>query len=296
MAKIGWVSDYFYPAYQGGAEISNHLFIEAGRRRGHEVKEVFTMDNDYPTDLDFVVAGNTVFLSEPKMQWLLRQRFVTRIHDIRGLPHYPVLFDRAEATFFLSPLHELVFRERYKLANPVLVPNTLLHIDRFKPLRKKHRAVYLGALTVGKGALNIIEYAWQHQDLPVHLYGDLRVDLVNKPSSLTYKGVVPHRRIPRILGESEYFIFLLSEPGTFSLSCLEAYFAGCKFITNSYEGMWSWRWPWQDRDEVRKIVEQAPEQFWTVIEGLVAEEDELLGKVEHVEHEPDSTLIPHVQV
>jgi len=301
MSRIGWLADYFSPAFNGGAEISNALFIKEGRRRGHDIVEVNTFDYNMPPDLDYCVASNTGLIEPHKINWLLKQRYIMRLHDIRSMPHYAKLFRFAEAVVFLSPLHELLFKERYRLPQTLQIPNTLENINQYKPLKKKHRAVYVGNLAPHKGFPNIINYAWANPKLPIDCYGKSDATFQNLPSNLHLKGTVPHTKILKILGEAEYFIFLLSEPGTFSLSMLEAYLCGCRFITNEYEGMWTWNMPWTNRSQIKKLLQKAPTVFWEFIEKRIALEQEEIMLIEKcreaaTKNEACSAVIPNIQV
>ena len=64
--KVLWVSDYTLKHSQGGAQRSNNLIIEEGKKRGHQILEfsVDSPDNLLTPDYDLMVSSNLEALSK----------------------------------------------------------------------------------------------------------------------------------------------------------------------------------------------------------------------------------------
>lgn len=259
-----------------------------------------TTDNQYPADLDLVICTNTHNISAAKLEWLTRQRYVTKNSDTTYSPHYPSLFRNSVHNFYFTPLHELVFRELYPNDIPTSIcPPIVDDIEAYKPRRpKKRQAVCMSTVIAAhKGAEQLIRFAWTRPDLPILLYGRLEVAFQDPPPNLKYMGTVGREEARRILGESEYFIFLLNSPGNGSMACLEAYLSGCKLITNEYEGLWTLDWPWGDREAVRDRVRDVPTHFWNTIAGVLEADQRLVKEVKEIQYEyAQLAKLPDLQV
>jgi len=167
--RILWISDFGVHHNIGGAQRSNYLIIEEGKRK-HFIQE-FYYDTDpriLNASYDMVVSSNLEVLSRQRPDIISyissHQNHVRLEHDanrylqVEDRKH---LFGNCVKTFFLSKFHYDKFLEMYGdiFINVVIVPDPIdTSIFYNKNEDRVDKVLYVGFMHYLKGTTNFLEY------------------------------------------------------------------------------------------------------------------------------------------
>ena len=154
--RVLLISDYSLQHTSGGAQRSNSIIMEEGRRRGHSINE-YNWDSSeiilaHPYDV--VISSNleTISTRSPHIvSWIISQKNHVRLeHDAnRYLPNdlRRALFQSCEKAFFLSKFHYKNFVESYGdyFVNVEIVPDPI-DAEIFQDLKqeRENKTLYVG--------------------------------------------------------------------------------------------------------------------------------------------------------
>ena len=174
--KILLVSDYSLRHSAGGAQRSNDIIVQEGRRRGHLINE-FNYDSDdvilgHPYDL--VISSNleTISRSRPQIfSWITSQRNHVRLeHDANRYlspDARKALFTSCKKAFFLSNFHYEQFVQSYGnyFINVEIVPDPIdATLFRDMGLEREDKILYVGFMHPFKGTDNFFSYALENPE------------------------------------------------------------------------------------------------------------------------------------
>lgn len=120
--KILLVSDFGLHHTVGGAQRSNHLIMEEGRKRGHQIS-IFHYDGDIwmlNDQYDWIISSNLEVISQVignSIEWLDGQPNHIRLeHDMNRYlspERRYILWRNCKASFFLTKFHYECFKKQY---------------------------------------------------------------------------------------------------------------------------------------------------------------------------------------
>lgn len=189
------------------------------------------------------------------------------------IPFYKDLFELSELVVFMSPGHrdiiQSVLGNSYKF---VCIPpfiDTSVFKNQNTP-RDLGTVVYSGYFAYHKGMENMINFARANPKLYFYFCGDDNdmwtgrsyVPTINLLGNSQHIKWVEPKKLAEIFAMSEFVMAYSECYETFCKSVVEGYLCGCKILRNDNIGAFSYDWDWDDGEEVRKNIEDAPKQFW----------------------------------
>ena len=181
--KILFISDFTLQQRQGGAQVSNSLIIEEGRRLGYQIDEHHHNSSivDFLTSYDLVVNSNLEAISKTSPAKL---NMIERLPNSVRLEHDScsylsngerrILFNNSKKNFFLSDYHYSFFKDLYGdyFKNAVIVYDPInTKIFKKEEKKKKYDVVYCGYLHPLKGLNNLLNFARNNPDRKVDVFG-----------------------------------------------------------------------------------------------------------------------------
>ena len=283
-----WFSDFSDTERSGGAQFTNRTIINKGREMGIDIEEIYLSQFDegkyeeknLGSEGDVFIINNFIkwYMTYPDMIEKIVDdfNFIRFVHDydfIYGnIPEKLIkkIFDKAIVSFFLSPLHlnetkkvGISIKKEYIIPSPI-------EIDKYAKFSKesgkriKNSIIYIGEVASHKGINNIINYALLNPEKTLDIYGWIPEPylLDNLPKNVKYKGNLLQEKVAETLSRYEYSIHLpiWSEP--FGRSVAEAFFSGCKLITNNRVGFMSYIKEFIDVAIVGRMIKESAEVFW----------------------------------
>lgn len=246
--KIAFVSDFFLSdEVIGGAELVNDCLIDRLRERGYTV-EIFPSHEFCDTSQhDFFIISNFINMSEESKGALLDKPYIIYEHDHKYLknrnpsvfpefkapPHMIVnekFYRSAKAVFCQSKIHADVVRKNLAIRNVVSTGCSLWHKEHLETLRK-HCNSEKAPLHAVLGSNNIIK-------------GTAEAEQYCKENGLEY-GVIPFSEFDEFIKNIASYETLVFFPRTLETFCrvvVEARMAGCKLITNDWNGCTHEEW------------------------------------------------------
>jgi len=181
------ISDFTLEQAVGGAQISNSIIIEEGKKRGHTIKE---HHNSSPiTDLfvsyDLVINSNLEFISKTSPErFNLIKKLPNSVRLEHDSCHYlssedrEQLFSNCKKTFFLTDFHYNFFKELYGdyFKNVEIIPDPLdTSIFKKAKLKKEYDVVYCGYVHPQKGTQNLINFSKNNPNRKIDIFGGSNV-------------------------------------------------------------------------------------------------------------------------
>ena len=284
--NILFISDFSLNEKYGGAEISNSILINEGRRLGHTITE-FTV-NSSPTVLfqryDLVISSNFCALNYNDIYRFIFNFIINHPNHVR-LEHDSCLyfnqedrkklFTSSKRNFFLTEFHSNFFRDFYGdyFSNIEIVYDPI-DVDRFVNTNseKIYDIVYCGFLSDLKGANNLINFANQNTDRHITIFGwsedQSIVDRIKSIKNISLKQKIEHSLIHEVYQKAKYIYHSpkINEP--FCMMVAEALLSGCSFI-GDHEKIGSYKEIQKNGIEVFKNkCKQSKEIFWNSINNL----------------------------
>lgn len=261
--KVIWVSDRNYPEYNGGAERTDYVIREAGKKLGIDIE----WTNDIPkNEADFYVISNIHLWSDDKAREFLDQEPKTLffVHDPLMHSWYTQAIRQSFCTVFMSPRHAKAYTKKFLVPNHFIQPHGIepKDLERFKPLPKKDYYLYVGDMNDYKGIGNVYQWAIDNPKEEVRCWGRNFARFPFFADNFKYYGFLPEKWLAKILGEARYFIHLPNLVDPCPRMIMFAYLAGCTVIGNDNIGLSSYDWPWDDKEKIKEILKKAPKEFW----------------------------------
>jgi len=171
------ISDYSLVHSAGGAQRSNAIIMDEGRRRGHLINE-FNFDSEESLlahKYDIVISSNLEAISSSRsniVPWIISQKNHVRLeHDANRYLSDEVresLFTSCEKVFFLSSFHHNQFVESYGnyFVNVEIVPDPI-DSTVFKDFKeeRENKVLYVGFMHPFKGTDNFFSYVLENPEI-----------------------------------------------------------------------------------------------------------------------------------
>lgn len=267
--KVAWISDRFYPEYQGGAEITEFVLMEIGRKQGLKIDY---WDKKPTKEYDFYIIGNTHNWSLQKVLNIIQgKKFVFFSHDPLSKLQTIHLLKKAFLIVFMSPKHQEYYSKKVKIKNFILQPPAFLDLEKWKSGKKEEHALYVGDLNPYKGIRNLYQFAQDHPEITFKVYGRNFASFPFTLDNFHYYGWLPEEDLPKELGKAKYFVHLPSKVDPGPHMVINAFLSDCELIVNKNVGVLSYDWNWNDKDEIKKKLKEYQETFWKRIDKYYKE-------------------------
>ena len=212
--QVLFISDFTLEQRQGGAQVSNALVIEEGRKRGYEITEHSHNSSvtDFLRSYDLIVNSNLECISKTspeRLNFALKADNSVRLeHDscsYLGSQDRESLFKNSNKNFFLSQYHYSFFQELYgDYFKNVEIVYDPINTDVFKKvdgLEKVYDVVYCGYLHPLKGLNNLLNFARSNPERKVDVFGWSDVNpanLFNNVPNVNFRGEHNHEKMASI--------------------------------------------------------------------------------------------------
>tara|TARA_Y100000296_G_C5178720_1_gene261817 strand:- start:6143 stop:6988 length:846 start_codon:yes stop_codon:yes gene_type:complete len=280
--KVLWVSDYGIKLNSGGAQRSNSLIIEEGKKRGHSIIE-FNVNSDdkllHP-EYDLLVSSNLEALCrKPRMvEWLSTFPNHVRVeHDSnRYLPAEDrrLLFSSCKKSFFLSSFHLQQFVSSYGdyFTNAEIIPDPIDPItfcDR--GLERENKTLYVGYMHPYKGTSAFFSHVIENPEDSFVVAGwsniSQFVQTCEMIPNIEFLGKIDFTEMPILYNKYKYLFYKPTFYEPYCRSVAEAIFCGMEVIGNDLIGCLH-HMKEAGKDEMVSQCSRAPESFWESVECL----------------------------
>ncbi len=261
--RVAWISDRSYPEYKGGAEKTEWVLMEIGRKKYGLVIDYW---NTKPTkDYDLYIIGNTHTWSVDKVLDIIEdKKFAFFSHDPLTKEQTFYLLKEAFCVIFMSPRHAEYYRKKFVVQNFILQPPAFpeKELDQYYSTKKEDYALYIGDLNQYKGIQNIYAYATDHPKMKFRIFGRNYANTIFSLPNFKYYGWLPKEKMREELARAKYFIHLPSmvDPGPHMI--VKAFLSECELIVNSKVGILSYDWDWENPEEVKRKLREFQDSFW----------------------------------
>ena len=280
--RILWVSDYTLKSSPGGAQRSNHLIIEEGRKRGHQVTEFDVESNDgllHP-DYDLLVSSNLAALSQKPnfVEWLTTFPNHVRVeHDSNRYLEASVrksLFLSCKKAFFLSNFHLSQFTNSYGdyFSNAEIIPDPIdasMFYDM--GLEREDKTLYVGYLHPYKGTNSLFSYAIENpeEDFVVAGWSSIPqlIQTCQIMPNIEFIGTVDFSEMPSLYNKYKRMFYRPTIYEPYCRSVAEAIFCGMEIMGNDLIGCLH-HMEEVGKDKMVSQCTKAPEFFWKSVECL----------------------------
>tara|TARA_Y100000004_G_scaffold59804_1_gene66683 strand:+ start:612 stop:1463 length:852 start_codon:yes stop_codon:yes gene_type:complete len=181
--KVLFISDFTIDQAPGGAQISNSLIIQEGRKRGYDIIEHCHSSSitDFFSHYDLVINSNLEFITKmfpEKLQLIKKLPNSIRLehdscHYLEELDRRD-LFQNCKKTFFLSEYHHSFFQELYGdyFENVEIVYDPInTNIFKKRDCEKEYDVVYCGYLHPQKGVSNLVNFSKNNPNRKIEIFG-----------------------------------------------------------------------------------------------------------------------------
>lgn len=291
---IGWIQD---TVKYGGAELSNHTVIEAGRRLGFNfyICNPETFNKRKLIECDLLVINNFFFFKPDQFHFILdlifeyERPFVKYEHDHRELigdqarPKLArLLFGRSILNVYISPFHEGNHRRLLgNLIDPVYILPPAIDTSRFKMIPSitrdpKKMVNVTGRLYESKGFRHILQFITSKQkeytfEIYTKNHRDVR-DVFRKLKNVKVMPPVENDYLPKVYNSAGYTIHLPRSYEACGRTIAEGILCGCRPIYNKNVGIASFKdLNIGDKknfkyERFKRAIEQGPISFWKAVE------------------------------
>jgi len=260
--KVIWISDRKYPDYNGGAERTDYVIREAGKKLGLEI----TWTNKIPKEkADFYVISNIHMWPDMKAQELLLNEPKTVFFSHDPLIHhwYPQAIRQSFCSVFMSPKHAEFYTKKFLIKNYFIQPHGILDLDKWYSAEdKEDYYLYIGDMNEYKGIQNLYQYAKDNPEVELKLWGRNFARFPFLIDNFKWYGFLPEEKMADTLAHAKYFIHLPNLIDPCPRMITFAFLSGCTIVGNENIGTASYDWPWERPEEVKKILRKAPINFW----------------------------------
>lgn len=258
---VAWISSRSYPEYEGGAEITEYVLMEKGRKQGLKIDY---WNKNPEKDYDLYLFGNTHDWYPQKVFDLIEgKRFVFFSHDPLIKEQTLRLLKNSFLVVFMSPKHRDFFLSKLKKKKTLLQPPAFLDLEKWYSTKKENYAVYIGDLNEYKGVQNLYSYAKDHPETTFKVFGRNFASFPFTLDNFHYYGWLPTEDVAKELAKAKYFVHLPSrvDPGPHMV--IKAYLSDCELIVNENVGVLSYtEWNWDNKEEIKKKLREKTNTFW----------------------------------
>jgi ADP-heptose:LPS heptosyltransferase len=281
--------------FLGGAELSNHAIIQKGKALGYEILydnlKSFERTKTLVATADITVVNNIVNCEYEStlIDYLIQEsiHYVKWEHDYglcakRSLycfvesrvknccdnakfRRYRNLFAYAFLNVFQSPMHynyhKLFYGESIG-AYIVLPPPISVKDIVTNEQKEKNTVIFLGDLNFIKGGNELVQYATEHPEHTINVFGQNRLKNRNLPANINLNGKTSNAQAMQALAKSEYFFFKPNMPEASGRVAAEAFLSGAKIISNDRVGTFSYDFYPEQPEEGARLMANAPNFFW----------------------------------
>ena len=280
--KVLWVSDYTLKHNQGGAQRSNHLIIEEGKKRGHKIIEFSVDSNDslLTPDYDLLVSSNLEALSRKDnfIEWLATFPKHVRVeHDSNRYldsKSRKSLFTSCQKAFFLSNFHIQQFVSSYGdyFHNAEVIPDPIdssLFFDQQK--EREDKILYVGFMHQIKGTNDLFSYAIENTVLSFVVAGWSEnchfINMCQTIPNIEFLGTVEFSQMPELYNSYKKLFYKPTFYEPYCRSVAEAICCGMEIIGNDLIGCIH-HMEEVGKDAMVSQCSRAPELFWENVECL----------------------------
>jgi len=280
--KIAWVADFLIQDYiAGGAQYTNNIMIEEGKRRGYNI-DVVTPSNPLSNNYDLYVLNNIRhFEGRFLLNIVNNKKYIKWEHDYwivgtkRNNSPLTKMLDNSLLNLFMSKrqINECETKLGMKIpkADYVLSPidTDMFFIDN--NIRKdSNLAIWTGHDEPNnKGFDNLIEYANKNKKLNIKAFGKFsKYNNSNTPPNIDIMGEVPQVEFSEWLKKAKYVIALPNWVEPTGRSIMEGLLCGCTLIVNDNIGFLYEDIDIDNYEELKKAV-HSENKFWDLIEGII---------------------------
>lgn len=276
--KILFVSDFTLQQREGGAQVSNSLIIEEGKKLGYHVIEHHHASSiiDFLSSYDLVITSNLEAISKiapEKFQLIKKLSNSVRLeHDscsYLSCKDRQELFTNANKIFFLTDYHYCFFKELYgDYFKNVEVVYDPIDTNTFKKsdCAKEYDVVYCGYLHPLKGLNKLTSFANQNpkRNIDVFGWGDFNVkDYFSKYTNIKFHGQKKHSEVAEVFQKcnSLFHSPVVNEP--FCRMVGEALLCGVEDVIGETSKIGSFiEFNKVGYENFKKGCESAPSLFW----------------------------------
>ena len=245
--KVLWISDYNLSHTPGGAQRSNDLIIEKGRRSGFSIFEANYNCNFKIVDFDeydILVSSNleAIYRSNPEIidRICQHKNHVRLEHDLNRYLNQKdriKLFESCKKTIFLTEFHHKLFIKSYGdifknveiIADPI--DNKLFYN---KNMEREDKILYVGFMHELKGTLAFFDFVMANpqNEFVVAGWGTPVFEFLAKNlPNVKYLGAVKYEEMPELYNKYETLFYSPVLPEPFCRSVGEGIFCGIKLMS-----------------------------------------------------------------
>jgi hypothetical protein len=277
--KVLFISDFNLKHNYGGAQVSNDIIIETGKKIGHEIIE-FNY-NSSPIELlhnyDLIISSNlnVISIQTPSViDYIINSKNHVRLeHDSCLYLDNEVrrrLFTSAKINFFLSDFHASFFRDLYGdyFSNIEIVYDPINCSEIHRETKEKiYDITYAGFLHQVKGCNNLYQFAKDNPNRFINIFGWAEdpsiIERLSSLNNVTFHGRKSHSEIFKIYSQSKYIYHnpIINEP--FCRMVGEALLCGCDFIGDKSKIGSIQEFEKSGYDKFSENCQNAAEIFWS---------------------------------
>ena len=265
-SKVLWLADLSYPQYNGGAERTDYVIKEAGKKLGLDIQDMHIADECDTNDYDLVVISNIHRWKDGVVSKMIEDTYTPIVffsHDPLMHKWYPKAIKQAFCTVFMSPAHKKFYTRKLALGTHFIQPHGLTDMDSWYSSEDREDIyLYIGDLNGYKGVQNVYKWAMDNPDKEVRLWGRHMAKFPFLLDNFKYYGWLDQDKLAETLSKAKYFLHLPEFVDPCPRMVTFAMMSGCEIIGNENIGTFSYDWPWEDMDAVKKILKRAPRKFW----------------------------------
>jgi hypothetical protein len=293
MLKVAFLHDVEMD-YIGGAELSNKKILDKAYELGYNITidnlSDFTATKKLLGNIDVAIVNNIVKCDyeHDLIQYLLDNNisYVKWEHDyglcakrsiyccvdpkMRNCCNtnkfhlYRSLFANSKLNVFQSPMHYEYHKQFYggAVKNHIILPPPI-NVESIivSEEKKADEVLFLGDLNFVKGGSELLDYAQEHPEKSILVYGRNRLRR-EVPVNVIFKDKITNIELLKALGESEYFFFQPRWPEPSGRVAAEAFLSGAKIISNDRVGTFSYDFYPNDIAKGRQLMKDSPQYFW----------------------------------
>ena len=258
--KVLILNDWDLKSYIGGAALVNDKIMSELSMKGHETtlclfndKNDTNMSIEEITNYDFYILANIAYVPTPILEQIINnKKFITFRHDIptviysqpKSIFHkefkdlWRKMFDKAEMTYFISPMQQDVFEAYFEeISSTVCVPP--LDVSSFKNEAniKREGCLYLGDISHARGCVKTLKIMKQSEPNSRYKFVgkilDIELSDWLKNNGAIVEDAVEHKLVPKIMNEYKNLYYFPEIYDSFCLKILEAQLCGMKVIADT---------------------------------------------------------------
>lgn len=293
--KICWIADFRDIDRQGGAQLTNRLFIHYNfvLKKDKHVIDEFGLHNlkdaaKFKEGYDLYIINNwaELYLTPEGKEFLNfvvnNKKFIRFVHDYDGFYSERLMattkgdnirekiFSKANRVITLSPLHTRELRKLYPLPKYVFERPPFIETMFYdmKLARLPDTVIGVGEIAKHKGIENFIKFSVANPNKKFYFFTWSKPpEGLAKPQNVYFNKAVFNHYLHFYYNMFDSFIHLPEWNEPFGRAVAEAYFCNAEMIINDNIGFFSYPWKYDDRDAVRNIINSAPKDFWNTVNG-----------------------------